>query len=54
MNPFVKAYFKRVGAKGGRARADNLTPERLTEIARHAANTRWSKARKKVLDKPSR
>lgn len=29
------------GLKGGRARADMLTPERRTEIAQKAANTRW-------------
>lgn len=32
---------KALGAKGGRARAKKLTPERRTEIARKAAKSRW-------------
>lgn len=34
---------RRGGMKGGRARADNLSPERRTEIAQKAAATRWRK-----------
>ena len=33
------------GRKGGAARAAKLSPERRTEIARHAANTRWESER---------
>lgn len=29
------------GAKGGKVRADELTPERRSEIARNAAAARW-------------
>jgi hypothetical protein len=29
------------GKKGGKARAESLTPERRTEIAKKAAITRW-------------
>lgn len=32
---------RRGGLKGGRARADALTPERRSEIAHHAASARW-------------
>ena len=32
---------KALGAKGGKARAKKLTPERRVEIARKAAATRW-------------
>ena len=32
---------KVLGAKGGKARAANLTPERRSEIARKAAVARW-------------
>lgn len=32
------------GAKGGNARADKLTSERRSEIARKAAAKRWKKA----------
>ncbi len=31
------------GLKGGRARAEKLTPERRSEIARKAASARWGK-----------
>jgi hypothetical protein len=31
------------GLKGGRARADLLSPERRAEIAKKAAQARWSK-----------
>jgi hypothetical protein len=29
------------GQKGGRARAERMTPEERSESARHAARTRW-------------
>jgi hypothetical protein len=32
-----------LGRKGGRARAEKMTPERRAEIARNAAAKRWSK-----------
>ena len=32
------------GLKGGKARAEKLTPEQRKEIARKAAQKRWSKA----------
>ena len=35
---------KALGAKGGKARAEKLTPERRSEIARKAAAKRWSGA----------
>ncbi len=31
------------GSKGGKLRAEKLSPERRSEIARKAAQTRWSK-----------
>lgn len=34
---------RRGGQEGGRARAERLTPERHSEIARRAAHSRWSK-----------
>jgi hypothetical protein len=34
---------KALGAKGGRKRAENMTPERRAEIARKAAQTRWGR-----------
>ncbi|WP_206366292.1 hypothetical protein [Sphingomonas flavalba] len=32
-----------LGRKGGKARAESMTPERRAEIARKAAEKRWSK-----------
>jgi hypothetical protein len=32
------------GQRGGKARADKLTPERRSEIARKAARARWRSA----------
>lgn len=40
-NPAAKA----LGAKGGKARAKNLSQERRSEIARNAANARWRNQR---------
>lgn len=35
------ALGRRGGLKGGRARADKLTPEQRSEISRRAAEARW-------------
>lgn len=37
---------KAMGRKGGKARAERLTPERRREIARKAAASRWTKVQK--------
>lgn len=37
------AAAKELGAKGGKKRAANLSPERRAEIAREAAKARWSR-----------
>ena len=42
-NPAAVALGKLGGAKGGRARADKLTAERRSEIAKKAAAKRWAK-----------
>lgn len=34
---------KALGAKGGKKRAEGMTPERRAEIARQAAQKRWAK-----------
>lgn len=41
-NPAAVALGHLGGAKGGRARADRLTPERRREIAANAAAARWA------------
>ncbi len=33
---------KALGAKGGKKRAENMTPERRSEIAKKAAKKRWA------------
>ena len=35
---------KALGAKGGKARAKSMTPERRAEIAKKAAAKRWSRS----------
>ena len=42
-NPAAVAMAKLGAAKGGKARAKNLSPERRVEIARKAAKTRWKR-----------
>jgi hypothetical protein len=42
-NQAAVALGKLGGAKGGKARADKLTPGERQEIARNAARKRWSK-----------
>ena len=43
-NPAAVALGRLGGLKGGRVRAERLTPERRTEIAKIAAMARWGKA----------
>jgi hypothetical protein len=42
-NPAAVALGKLGGKKGGKARAEKLTPEQRSEIARKAARARWKK-----------
>lgn len=42
-NPHAVALGRLGGKKGGKARAEKLTPERRKEIARKAAAARWNK-----------
>ena len=34
-----------LGSKGGKKRAENMTPERRAEVARKAAASRWAKTK---------
>ncbi len=45
-NPAAVALGKLGASKGGKARAEKLSPERRKEIARKAARTRWDKKRR--------
>lgn len=42
-DPAAVSLGRRGGLKGGRARADRMTPEQRQEAARKAALARWSK-----------
>jgi autonomous glycyl radical cofactor GrcA len=42
-NPAAVALGRLGGRKGGKARAEKLTPEQRKEIAKKAAQARWSK-----------
>lgn len=42
-NPAAVALGRLGGKKGGKARAEKLTPEQRREIAKQAAKARWSK-----------
>jgi hypothetical protein len=44
-NPAAVALGRLGGLKGGKARANKLTPEQRAEIAKKAAEARWSKER---------
>lgn len=43
-DPAAVSLGRRGGLKGGKARADRLSPEQRREIARKAAARRWGKA----------
>jgi hypothetical protein len=47
-NPHAVALGRLGGQKGGVARRDQLSPKRRREIARKAANARWSKQDKPI------
>lgn len=42
-NPAAVALGRLGGLKGGKARAEKLTPEQRSEIARKAATARWDR-----------
>ena len=42
-NPAAVALGRLGGLKGGKARADSLSSEKRSEIAKKAAATRWAK-----------
>jgi hypothetical protein len=44
-NPAAVALGRLGGLKGGKARANKLTPEQRKEIAKKAAETRWLKSK---------
>ncbi len=45
-NPAAVALGKLGASKGGKARAEKLSPERRKEIARKAAKARWDKKKR--------
>ena len=42
-DPAAVALGRRGGLKGGRARAEKMTPEERSEAARRAAQSRWKR-----------
>lgn len=42
-DPAAVALGRKGGARGGKARAEKLTAERRSEIAKKAADARWSR-----------
>ena len=42
-DPLLASAAAEMGRKGGKKRAANMTPKRRAEIARKAAEKRWSK-----------
>ena len=42
-NPHAVALGRLGGAKGGKARAESLSPRKRKQIAKKAANARWSR-----------
>ncbi len=48
-NPAAVALGKLGGAKGGKARAESLTPAKRKKIAKKAAKTRWDKQKEKEV-----
>jgi hypothetical protein len=42
-DPAAVSLGRRGGLKGGKARAENMSPERRSEIAKRAASSRWAK-----------
>ena len=45
LRKLARELGRRGGLKGGRARAEKLTPEERKKIARKAAKARWDKRR---------
>ena len=45
MRELARRLGRRGGLKGGKARAEKLTKEQRSEIARKAAKARWAKKR---------
>ena len=46
-NPHAVALGRKGGKIGGRRRAENLTPEQLSEIGRKGAAAKWGKRKAK-------
>lgn len=42
----IREFFRQQGSRGGKKRNRNLSPERRREIARKAAQARWTEKQK--------
>jgi hypothetical protein len=52
-NPNAVALGKLGGSKGGKIRAQRLSPERRSEIAKKAVMARWQKEKAKKKNSPA-
>jgi hypothetical protein len=43
----ISDYLKKIGKKGGKTRAQRLSPKEREESARRAAQARWKKSKDK-------
>ncbi len=53
ISEYLSEIGRRGGLKGGKARAEKLTPERKKEIAKKAAKARWEKIKNPKADEKS-
>jgi hypothetical protein len=53
MRELARKLGRRGGLKGGKARAEKLSDERKSEIARKAAKARWDKERQRKEEESS-
>lgn len=44
----LSEYLSRLGKKGGKARAERMTPEQRSEAGRKAVEARWARTKKKI------
>jgi len=48
ISEYLASIGRKGGLKGGKARAEKLSAKKRTEIAKNAAKSRWSSAKKTV------
>jgi general stress protein YciG len=46
----AREFFAKHGKRGGKMRANSMTPEQRSEAARKAVQARWAKTEKRMTD----